>query len=55
MQTPHADPVSFASFAGKFYTLTTGANKKRWDKVQDKLKTVVKSFELINAAALSPA
>lgn len=31
---------------GKFYTLTTGANERRWPKVQEKLKTVVKSFQV---------
>ncbi|KAH9531143.1 hypothetical protein CY35_19G021500 [Sphagnum magellanicum] len=32
---------------GKFYTLTTGANERRWEKMADKLKTVVNSFELL--------
>lgn len=31
---------------GKFYTLTTGANERRWPKVEEKLKTVVKSFQV---------
>ena len=30
--------------AGKFYTLVTGANEKRWGKMKDKVKTVVQSF-----------
>lgn len=29
---------------GKFYTLTTGANEKRWSKMQKKLEVVAKSF-----------
>ena len=33
---------------GKFYTLTTGASAKRWDKMKDRLYRTVKSFELIN-------
>lgn len=33
---------------GKFYTLTTGANEKRWGKMKDKLQTVVRSFQLLN-------
>ncbi|KAL3640509.1 hypothetical protein CASFOL_015477 [Castilleja foliolosa] len=33
---------------GKFYTLTTGANERRWDKMKDRLKTVVDSFQLFN-------
>jgi photosystem II oxygen-evolving enhancer protein 2 len=31
---------------GKFYTLTTGANERRWNKVSNKLRTVVDSFSL---------
>jgi photosystem II oxygen-evolving enhancer protein 2 len=34
---------------GKFYTLTTGANEKRWGKMKDKLATTIKSFSLVNA------
>ncbi|KAK9283925.1 hypothetical protein L1049_012182 [Liquidambar formosana] len=33
---------------GKFYTLTTGANERRWEKMKDKLHTVVDSFKLFN-------
>lgn len=33
---------------GKFYTLTTGANERRWGKMKDRLQTVIKSFTLIN-------
>ncbi|GJP32659.1 hypothetical protein CLOM_g17266 [Closterium sp. NIES-68] len=29
---------------GKFYTLTTGANERRWSRVEEKLRTVVASF-----------
>eukprot|EP00850_Spirogloea_muscicola_P003744 SM000015S01244 [mRNA] locus=s15:710195:711901:- [translate_table: standard] len=29
---------------GKFYTLTTGANERRWPKMQDKLNVVANSF-----------
>lgn len=33
---------------GKFYTLTTGANERRWEKMKDKLQTVVDSFQIVN-------
>lgn len=33
---------------GKFYTLETGANEKRWRKIGGKVKTVVKSFEVFD-------
>ncbi|XP_058194982.1 psbP-like protein 1, chloroplastic isoform X1 [Rhododendron vialii] len=33
---------------GKFYTLTTGANERRWGKMKDKLQTVVDSFQIVN-------
>jgi hypothetical protein len=36
------------TLAGKFYTLTTGANERRWEKMKDKLHTVVDSFKLFN-------
>lgn len=32
--------------AGKFYTLTTGANERRWDKMKDRLHTVIDSFKI---------
>ena len=32
---------------GKLYTITTGANERRWPKMQDKLKFVAKSFTLL--------
>ncbi|KAM1162190.1 hypothetical protein ACFX1Q_002003 [Malus domestica] len=31
---------------GNFYTLTTGANERRWEKMKDKLHTIVDSFKL---------
>ncbi|KAF0921637.1 hypothetical protein E2562_011385 [Oryza meyeriana var. granulata] len=31
---------------GKFYTLTTGANERRWEKMKDRLHTVVDSFKI---------
>jgi hypothetical protein len=34
--------------AGKFYTLTTGANERRWEKMKDKLQMVIDSFEIFN-------
>ncbi|XP_052175185.1 psbP-like protein 1, chloroplastic [Diospyros lotus] len=33
---------------GKFYTLATGANERRWEKMKDKLHTVVDSFKIVN-------
>lgn len=36
----------FHDIAGKFYTLTTGANERRWGKMKDKLETVVDSFKI---------
>ncbi|XP_076881513.1 psbP-like protein 1, chloroplastic [Bidens hawaiensis] len=33
---------------GKFYTLTTGANERRWGKMKDKLNTVIESFKFFN-------
>lgn len=33
---------------GKFYTLTTGANERRWEKMKDKLNTVIDSFKIFN-------
>ncbi|CAK7325625.1 unnamed protein product [Dovyalis caffra] len=34
--------------SGKFYTLTTGSNERRWEKMKDKLQTIVDSFEIVN-------
>ncbi|XP_057819256.1 psbP-like protein 1, chloroplastic isoform X2 [Cryptomeria japonica] len=31
---------------GKFYTLTTGANERRWGKMEDKLRTIAESLTL---------
>ncbi|CAN6296762.1 unnamed protein product [Urochloa humidicola] len=33
---------------GKFYTLTTGANERRWEKMKDRLHAVVDSFKIEN-------
>ncbi|XP_022764551.1 psbP-like protein 1, chloroplastic [Durio zibethinus] len=33
---------------GKFYTLTTGANERRWSKMKDRLLTVIDSFKIFN-------
>lgn len=33
---------------GKFYTLSTGSNERRWGKMKDKLNTVVRSFQFVN-------
>ncbi|CAK9147939.1 unnamed protein product [Ilex paraguariensis] len=33
---------------GKFYTLTTGANERRWEKMKDRLHTIIDSFEIVN-------
>eukprot|EP00877_Chromochloris_zofingiensis_P012266 jgi/Chrzof1/7293/Cz02g18040.t1_PSBPL[v5.2] len=33
---------------GKFYTLVTGAGEKRWNKMKDRLQTIVRSFSFIN-------
>jgi photosystem II oxygen-evolving enhancer protein 2 len=37
-----------AALPGNFYTLTTGANEKRWKKMKSKLEIVAKSFYNIN-------
>ena len=31
---------------GKFYTLATGANERRWGKMKPRLEQVVESFEV---------
>lgn len=46
--TPVVPPTA-AARTGKFYTLTTGANEKRWGKMKDKLNTTIRSFSLVNA------
>lgn len=33
---------------GKFYTMTTGANQRRWEKMKDRLQTVIESFKISN-------
>lgn len=33
---------------GRFYTLTTGANEKRWGKMKPRLELVCDSFEVNN-------
>lgn len=33
---------------GKFYTVTTGANERRWEKMKDKLHTVIDSFKIVD-------
>ncbi|GMH31003.1 hypothetical protein Nepgr_032846 [Nepenthes gracilis] len=33
---------------GKLYTLTTGANERRWEKMKDRLYTVVDSFKVFS-------
>lgn len=37
--------------AGKFYTLLTGSNEKRWSRMQDKVKLVVQSFTVEDRTA----
>ncbi|KAG8493232.1 hypothetical protein CXB51_010559 [Gossypium anomalum] len=36
------------NYTRKFYTLTTGANERRWDKMKERLLTVVDSFKIFN-------
>lgn len=36
------------TMAGKFYTLTTGANERRWEKMKDKLHEMVDSFKIFD-------
>ncbi|BAT83076.1 psbP-like protein 1, chloroplastic [Vigna umbellata] len=33
---------------GKFYTLTTGANERRWEKMKERLQTVIESFKIFD-------
>ncbi|KAF9596586.1 hypothetical protein IFM89_012709 [Coptis chinensis] len=37
---------------GKFYTLTTGSNERRWEKMKDKLNTVIDSFKIFQATSI---
>lgn len=45
--TRHSVAVVIAD-NGRFYTLTTGSNERRWPKMKDKLNTTIRSFTLIN-------
>ncbi|OVA18270.1 Photosystem II PsbP [Macleaya cordata] len=50
-QTPNYTRHALAAICignGKFYTFTTGANQRRWEKMKDKLHTVVDSFKIFN-------
>ena len=40
--------------AGKFYTLATGANERRWNKMKPRLEQVVQSFEVQNRYDAAP-
>ena len=40
--------------AGKFYTLATGANERRWNKMKPRLEQVVESFEVQNRFDAAP-
>ena len=40
--------------AGKFYTLATGANERRWSKMKPRLEQVVQSFEVQNRYDAAP-
>ncbi|KAE9604940.1 hypothetical protein Lal_00036794 [Lupinus albus] len=33
---------------GRFYTLTTGSNERRWEKMKDRLQTITDSFKIFN-------
>lgn len=35
---------------GTFYALTTGASERRWKKMEDRLRTVTKSFQVVPKA-----
>lgn len=51
-QMPKGDKSNYFEclpVAGKFYTLTTGANERRWGKMKDRLYTVIDSFRVFNA------
>lgn len=39
--------VLYVHLTGNFYTLTTGSNEKRWNRVKDRLETTVRSFSLL--------
>ena len=38
---------------GKFYTLLTGCNDRRWKKMEPKLQTIVTSFQLMYGQGLT--
>ena len=40
--------------AGKFYTLATGSNERRWSKMKPRLEQVVQSFEVQNRYDAAP-
>ena len=40
--------------AGKFYTLATGSNERRWNKMKPRLEQVVQSFEVQNRYDAAP-
>ena len=40
--------------AGKFYTLATGSNERRWNKMKPRLEQVVQSFEVQNRYDSAP-
>ena len=40
--------------AGKFYTLATGSNERRWNKMKPRLEQVVQSFEVTNRYDAAP-
>ena len=42
----HAPLIRVYVIAGKFYTLATGANERRWGKMKPRLEQVVESFEV---------
>lgn len=42
-------PPPEQSCAGNFYTLVTGSNERRWNKMQDKLNTIIDSFTVGNS------
>ncbi|WVZ06889.1 hypothetical protein V8G54_020235 [Vigna mungo] len=36
------------NYTRKFYTLTTGANERRWEKMKERLQTVIESFKIFD-------
>ena len=37
--------------AGNFYTLVTGSNERRWDKIRPRLEEIAKSFTVVDRFA----